>query len=202
MNSPIFSAEPTHISGIGGLADELSTVMMHVSSLAKLGSISESVGIMQILDDPINQFAEITGQRLQSRMTTLSETGYNLRRAAWIYQNTDQNWSEALANADAHTKVPDTGAPSGASITPDGSSPRKEVDEYPGSIPYPANDIPDLTAPPKGESDIRSVIDSTSGMLKDIDSGIKDITGWAGVNNGDGWSPLEELIKPISGKHR
>ncbi|WP_280439880.1 hypothetical protein [Nocardia cyriacigeorgica] len=154
---------------------------------------------MKILDDPVNIYADTTGRRLHSRVNVLTDTALDLERAAWMYHTGDQDFAKALARADEHTRTPNTGAPRGASVTPEGGKPAKEVDPHPDKVAYPVNDIPDLIAPTSEDANIRELIDSTSGMLKDIDAGIREITGSFNVPDENGWSPLEQLIKPVSG---
>ncbi|KAA8890226.1 hypothetical protein F3087_02645 [Nocardia colli] len=195
-----FSARPGDIYGMGDLSANLAQTVRNATILAKApvdfsykgdgafdnAGLIDTVGI----DDAVAIFGSMMASRLTSRSVDLDAVGYELKRASWRYSSTDRTSADKLA--DSHSKIENYGGYTGYNVDP--------VND---ATTFPAGDSPDVELPAHRESDIRSIIDSSKGILTDIDKNIKEVTAWlhdnVGLGPAGGWSPLEQLIGPLAG---
>lgn len=167
-----FSADPPHIAGYGELARSSG-----VSSRAAGGFIEEHgsadggfSGLMHALREPVNTYAEKACDRLVDRDQVLSGSATELRRSAWLYTDMDES---------QFTEVHERGTVS--------------IEEFPNPVPYPpGTDIEaTLEAPEVEDASLEEAIDETGGTLNAIDDVVRAVTGW---------SPVEEIVEPLSGR--
>lgn len=188
--SEYFNVNPAEVFGMGALAEHLTESMTKVDQLVVEAQPGEGYtgAMMMALKPAISEYATGTATRLTSRHRTVTHMGYSLRQAGWRYTAADRSHAEDLVKQ--HSRLSQTEV-----CTPTDDN-RLQVDDLTGAASYPVGEIPDLTAPPHRQADIKGLIDQTSGLLVDIDEGIRKVTD---IVLDDPWSPLSEVVKPLSG---
>ncbi|WP_147283560.1 hypothetical protein [Rhodococcus sp. AG1013] len=138
---------------------------------------------MQMLLSPLSLATDFTHGRYDDLSSTCSSIGVELNRAAWMYADQEKRNYDALNANLLSCLLPEAGA--------DAEHPGTGVaGPFPEPSKYSAVESVDLAPPETAAEDIRKLISDSAGWLGDVDDGIKVATGW---------SPLEEVIKPISG---
>ncbi|MDH6283669.1 hypothetical protein [Prescottella agglutinans] len=182
----VFEANAAEVAGLGVLADSIAN-----DARAATRFLDEqtrptgdtSGGIMQMLLSPFSLATDFMHGRYNELASTCSSIGIELNRAAWMYADQEKKNYDAL-NANLQScLLPEAGA--------DSENPGTGAAEpFPEPSRYVAVESVDLAPPATDAEDIRGLIADSAGWLGDVDDGIKVATGW---------SPLEEVIKPISG---
>ncbi|NLU82616.1 hypothetical protein HCA44_07460 [Rhodococcus sp. HNM0569] len=109
--------------------------------------------------------------------------GVELNRAAWMYVDQDNRNYDAL-NAHAEAAILNPGQYGSTTPAPG------PAESFPDPARYVLPDKINLGEPETAAEDIRRLIADSAGWLGDVDDAIKAATNW---------SPLEQVIKPISG---
>ncbi|MDG3015257.1 hypothetical protein [Speluncibacter jeojiensis] len=183
-----FAAKPAEIGGMGGLAQTSADHLTKLEGLLHEASPSTGYdGLMEFLKAPVSECTAATVARVQARQSVTLAMAAELKRSAWLFSATDHGNAEALARAHTHTEVVNTATACTLATT---------YDVVPGVEQYPATGEPDLSVPEHKGADIRGMIDSTTGVLKDIDAAIQTVTNWV---SGSAWSPTAQIVKPLSG---
>ncbi|MDG3012644.1 hypothetical protein G4X40_21110 [Rhodococcus sp. D2-41] len=184
-----FAAQPTEIGGMACLADASADHLIRARSLMNAGTPGPGYsGLLELLAAPIEQYTAAAAGRVQRRHDVTFGMANELRHTAWHFSSQDHANAQALAQQ--HSSLASV-------ILADSCAMVTVYDGIPGSEAFAVRDEPDFTAPPAAECDVRGLIDSTTGILKDLDDAVRTVTQWVG--GGDGWSPIEAAIKPIAG---
>ncbi|MGW5318471.1 hypothetical protein [Nocardia thailandica] len=138
------------------------------------------------------EFGEQMGLRLSGRASSLDYVGYELKRAAWRYSSQDRQNADKLA--DAHSRIDNNL----------GGYTSYSVDPMADATEFPAGDTPDLTMPEHRETDVRAIIDQSTGILTELDQNVRYGTQMAhkmlpSLFSEQGWSPLEDIVAPLVG---
>lgn len=148
------------------------------------GGITAALG-----KEAVAPFAGAMRDRIDRRAGGVEVMGFQLKQSAWRYSASDRANADNLAKE--HSRIENFGGYQGYSVDP-----------IANAAQYPAGDEPDLTIPEPTETDFRAVIEESSGILTEIDKHIYEVTKWMAENvtgGEDGWSPLEQMIKPLTG---
>lgn len=188
-------ADPEWISGLGNHLISLSGSSRKTVRLidAHAKSTGEFKGLMGILKGPVDQLEEATSTRVGKVSDMLSDTGVNVKQAAWAYTSTERDSKVALEHTktvtyNSNPLIPQWEVDFG--VTPDPRITFEVVDDVPETKSVGQPSEVDVSPPPKEDVNWESLIDDTAGWLGDADGAIRSLTGW---------SPIEHALEPISG---
>lgn len=168
-----FEADPDHIAGFGVLVDEIAGQTTELSAFVRHAKADEGfTGLMSLLEGPVNTYAQAACDRLDSRFDRLNNASTELTRAAWMYSGADE---------DAYND-----------ISMNAGGPEDVIKDYEDPVSYDlAEDATGKLEPPKvKDADIRGLLDDVGGLIDGIDDAVAYLTGW---------SPVSELVEPMSG---
>ncbi|GAB3441093.1 hypothetical protein GCM10027436_25230 [Actinophytocola sediminis] len=155
------------------VCEQLSTELRFI--VANAGGSAGFTGVLSVLAEPANDYADLASRRLSDHATALAVTASELKRAAWAYSGADRETYERFDPAAYPTSV----------------APEPEYRDFPDADRYPVTDPTDALRPPDIEDpDIRAKVDEVGGALDAIDDAIVYVTGW---------SPVTAITRPISG---
>lgn len=147
-------------------------------------------GVTAILGkEAVAPFAGAVRDRIDRRATGMEVMGFQLKQSAWRYSSSDRGNADRLAQE--HSRIENFGGYQGYFVDP-----------MANAAQYPPGDEPDLTIPEPSDTDFRSVVDASTGILTEIDKHIYEVTKWMAENvtgGDDGWSPLGQMIEPLTG---
>lgn len=175
--SESFDADPAHIAGYGQLT-RVSAVDAHRIAAFVTGNARADggfSGLMSLLRDPVNSYADNTSARLSDRGSVLGSTSAELNRGAWLYSGLDTAGAVIF------------GGSSNGPPRPVG------MEDFPSPVAYPpGTDIQaTLSAPEVESASLEDAVDETGGTLSVIDEVASFVFGW---------SPVEAIVEPLSGR--
>jgi uncharacterized protein YukE len=170
-----FTVKPEYVAGYGKLVR-----MTGIDHVAKIGGFGREhacsdggfTGLMDLIKDPVDTYADKLGDRFASRGLSAAYAGDELNRAAWAYTGADKY---------SYTQFNDVnGAVTGY----------RDFD-HPASFPVGTDPTAGLHAPAQQEANIRALLDDVGGLINTVDDVISFVTGW---------SPVSEIVEPLAGK--
>lgn len=181
-----FKARPSEVAGIAVLADSIGSDARAAARFLDeqtRPSGDTSGDIMQMLLGPFSLATDFMHGRYDDLSSTCLSIGVELNRAAWMYADQEKKNYDALNDNLLICPLPEAGV--GSENPGTGAA-----ESFPEPARYVAVESVNLTPPETGAEDIRKLIADSAGWLGDVDDAIKAYSKW---------SPLEEVIKPISG---
>jgi hypothetical protein len=170
-----FSVDPAHVAGYGALARTSAVDSYRISGFVENNARSDGgfSGLMSALSGPVDAYADKAHDRFHARGQRLGTTDTELKRTAWRYTDIEESvW-----------------------VIFGGGSPPTEIDirDFPDAVAYPpGTDIEGMLEAPEVEAaSLEEAIDETGGTLEAIDDVVRTVTGW---------SPVEEIVEPLSGR--
>ncbi|AZG45632.1 hypothetical protein [Gordonia insulae] len=188
-------ADPEWISGLGNYLIALNGNAWKAVNLVDghAQSTGEFKGLMSTLKGPVDSLHEATASRLDKMPPVLSQTGANLKQAAWDYTSTDHESGLGIRHTQTKSFNTNPFIPPGDvefGLAPDPVVRWEEVDDVPGSRTFTSPREVDAAAPPVEGVDWNALIQEAAGWLGDADSAIRKLTGW---------SPIEQALDPVAG---
>ncbi|TDP97127.1 hypothetical protein [Labedaea rhizosphaerae] len=170
-----FSVKPEYVAGYGKLVKTVG-----IDQVAKIGGFGRDharsdggfTGLMELIKDPVDTYADKLGDRFYSRGLNAAYTGDELNRAAWAYTGADKY---------SYTEFNDV----------NGALTGYRDFEHPAAFPAGTDPTAGLHAPAQQDADIRALLDDVGGTINAVDDVINFVTGW---------SPVSEIVEPLSGK--
>lgn len=169
-----FKADPDHIAGYGVLVDNVADQVAELSAFLRHAAADDGyTGLMELIKDPVDAYATATCGRMDERFEHLAGSSTELTKAAWMYSGAEE---------DAYTDLSFSSA----------GGPEEVIKDYPDPVSYDvAKDATGKLEPPEDEdADIRALLDDVGGSINLIDDAVAAVTGW---------SPVSELVEPMSG---
>ncbi|MFD3462947.1 hypothetical protein ACFWVM_24810 [Nocardia fluminea] len=190
--SETFKAVPSEIGGLGVLVKEIGEDCTAASKfIAQHGPAADwlSGPIIDELLSHIAGAATATSQRMGDIGIITGESASELKSAAWMYHNQDQQTYEALnkhkINLATRESVPMSIDTESAGYTL----------EYEGSASYPKAEKVDLAAPAANKEDTAALISDVFPVLGNVNESIKSITRMAGSE----MDVMGKALEPIPG---
>ncbi|QNG17375.1 hypothetical protein G4H71_07810 [Rhodococcus triatomae] len=181
-----FEARPGEIAGLGKQTKSISEDVFSAKRYVDEHTVAFGIfsgTILGALDKPFEIAREAVSKEFNDLGEKTESMAVELNRAAWMYHRTDKQTYDAL-NAHMADKSFDT-SPYGSDAPAPGPA-----EPYPDPARYALPEDFELKAPDHGSSDIREVIAEAGGWLGDVDTFVKEVSGW---------SPIETLIQPLNG---
>lgn len=176
-----FTADPPAIAGYGVLVDtvreQVSATQTYVGNHggANAGGFD---GLMALIRDPVDFYANETTKRIIDHSNNLYETGIELKRCAWLYTGTEESNYQIFAD-DPNANP--------------GRKPRLVgYKDFPNPMAFPVAQDPtgSLTPPDVSPADIKSKVDELGGSIQIINEAVHFITGWY---------PVDAIVRPLAG---
>lgn len=175
MSGEGFSADPAHIAGYAELVRTSAVDSYRVAGFVEDHGRSDGgfSGLMSELSGPVDTYADKAHDRFYGRGERFGTTDVELKRTAWLYTDADETFWVIWGG--------------GSPPTPIG------VRDFPDPVGYPpGTDIEGmLEAPAVEDASLEDAIDETGGTLNAIDDVVRNVTGW---------SPVEDIVEPLSGR--
>lgn len=171
-----FDVSSPAVAGYGVLCEkvreQLRTEVVFIA--AHGGATSGFTGVLGLLKEPVDAYADAASRRLNKGAFSLEETALELKRAAWAYSGADKESYERFDHA-----------------YPTSVEPKPTYKDFPDAEHFGVVDPTGALTPPDiAEPDIRAKVDEVGGALNAIDDAVDFVTGW---------SPVTAITEPISG---